>query len=298
MYSADLPPLELLTPFEAAARHGSFTRAADELSVTQSAVSQRVRTLEARLGVRLFERGHRRVRLTPEGRELQNGASAALRHLRAATRSLRQPEDLRAAHLVVDSAIAAFWLTPRLDAHLARSDGASIRLTVSDDPAAARDADVAIQHGDGAFPGFAAQPMLPDAVFAVCAPSYLARKPLRRPQDLLDADLIDLDYLHWNWMNWGIWLTEAGLDPAVTRRIARTNDYQSLIALARAGRGVALAWPGLHDADIAAGRLVAPLDITVTTGFGYYLLTRHDADAAARALASDLAADLTKETDR
>ncbi len=110
----NLPPLDLLEPFEAAARHGSFTRAADELAVTQSAISQRVRKLEDLIGLKLFERHHRAIELTPEGRELLNGVTVALRHLTSATQGLRQQGGRPRIKLGVDTSIAQLWLLPRL----------------------------------------------------------------------------------------------------------------------------------------------------------------------------------------
>ncbi|MGK7653753.1 LysR family transcriptional regulator [Roseovarius sp. B08] len=107
-----LPPLDLMEPFEAAARLGSFTRAAEELSVTQSAISQRVRKLETLLDTALFIRRHRTITLTPEGRELLIGVRAALQHMTAATRALRQRDGRPRVRLGADTSMAQLWLTP------------------------------------------------------------------------------------------------------------------------------------------------------------------------------------------
>lgn len=283
-----LPPLDLLVPFEASARHASFTRAAEELSVTQSAVSQRVRKLEELLDIRLFARRHRRIELTPEGRELLNGVTVALRHLTSATHGLRQREGRRMLRLAVDTSIAQLWLLPRLGGLLTPEAPFSIDLTVSDNLREVLDADVAVLHGNGDWPGYVARHLFSDQIFPVCAPAYLERREIAAPEDLLGADLIDLDYIHWNWINWGIWLTEAGLDPARAQILIRTNSYMAQLDAARAGLGVALGWRHLLDDDLTTGALVRPVPDSVDTSYGYYVLLREGADEAAHRLAQHL----------
>lgn len=289
MRQRGLPPLDLLPPFEASARLGSFTQAARELSVTQSAISQRVRKLEDLMGVALFERHHRRIVLTPEGRELLNGVRAALQHLGAATESLRQGEDRARIRLAADESMAHFWLPGRLDRHMRDSGPVTIDLTVTDDEAALLTADIVLIHGGGSWPGFRATELFRDEVFPVCTPGYRDAHEIGTVDDLLDCELIDLDYSHWNWMNWGIWLTEAGMEPARAAIRLRTNSYTSLVDAARRGLGVSLGWACLLDDDLRTGRLVRPLEERVHGGYGYHLLLREGAPPAACALAAHLA---------
>ncbi|QFT81802.1 Glycine cleavage system transcriptional activator [Roseovarius sp. THAF27] len=277
-----------MEPFEAAARLGSFTRAADELSVTQSAISQRVRKLEALLDTQLFERGHRTITLTPEGRELLIGVRAALQHMTAATRALRQRDDRPRIRLGADTSMAQLWLTPRLAPALADSPPLMLDLLASDTESELMTADIALLHGAGNWPGFTATRLFADAVFPVCTPDFLRHTPLGTLEDLLTAPLSDLDYIHWNWMNWGIWLTEAGLDPTRATTLMRTNSYMAKLDAARAGLGVALAWEGQLTEDLRTGRLVRPVDHAVTPPFGYYLILRDTAEPAARQLAQNL----------
>ncbi|MCR9114465.1 MAG: LysR substrate-binding domain-containing protein [Rhodobacteraceae bacterium] len=283
-----LPPLDLLEPFEASARLGSFTRAAEELSVTQSAISQRVRKLEDLLELTLFERGHRTITLTPEGRELLNGVKVALQHLAAATHSLRQRDTRPFLRVGADTSIAQLWLLPRLESYLKDDAPVALDLMFSDDEKDVLSADVAIMHGDGHWPGFVARLLFNDEIFPICAPDYLERNPITRPEDLLDADLIDLDYVHWNWMNWGIWLTEAGIDPSRARILIRANAYMALLDATRAGLGVTLGWAHMVDDDLARGTLVRPFEHSIDTSFGYYVLLRQGADEAAHGLAQYL----------
>jgi len=288
MLRRNLPPLDLLLPFEASARLGSFTRAAEELSVTQSAVSQRVRKLEELLEISLFERRHRAIELTPEGRELLNGVKVALQHLTSATHSLRQREARRFLRLACDTSIGQHWLVPRIETFLNPDSPVAIDLTVSDSEAEVLGADVAVLHGDGQWPGFVARRLFGDMVFPVCAPGYLERHPIATPDDLLSAELIDLDYIHWNWMNWSIWLTETGVDPASARILMRTNSYTALLDAAKAGMGVALGWGNLVDGALERGELVRPVAETVDTANGYYVLLRQGAGEDAHRLAQHL----------
>ena len=280
-----LPPLDLLAPFETAARHGSFTKAASELNVTQSAVSQRVRTLEDCLGVALFDRTHRRISLTAAGRELLNGTTVALGHLRAATESVRRSEALPRVKMAADSSIADFWLMPRLARFRDAYPEAAVDLTVSDRETECLAAEIAILHGAGDWPGFESTRLFGDEIFPVCAPGYLERRPIRSADDLATADLIDLDYAHWNWMNWSIWLTEQGVEAAAAKRFFQSNSYQAVIAAARHGQGVALGWRHFIDADLESGRLVRPIPERVTTAFGYFIALRSDAQKQARTFA-------------
>ena len=288
MNSRHLPPLDLLVPFEASARLGSFTLAADELSVTQSAVSQRVRKLELLLDIKLFERKHRSIVLTPQGRELLNGVKVALQHLTSATHSLHQRDARPFLKLGCDTSIAQLWLLPRLKSYMSEASPFAIDLIASDTEEEVLGADVAVLHGKGMWPGFTARRLFDDAIYPVCSPDYLRRFPIAQAEDLLTTDLIDLDYIHWNWMNWGIWLTEAGLDPARSRILLRTNSYMALLDAARAGMGVALGWHHLVSDSLRDGSLVQPIPLSIGTAYGYYVLLRQGAGEEAHKLAQHI----------
>jgi DNA-binding transcriptional LysR family regulator len=279
-----------LEPFEAAARLGSFTMAAEELSVTQSAISQRVRKLEDLLGIALFKRHHRAIELTDEGRELLNGVTVALRHLTSSVHGVRQTGDRVRVKLGTDTSIASMWLPDRIRKILTLDPSFDIDLVVSDLESDVLKADIAIVHGDGNWPGFETRLLFHDEIFPVCAPGYLNRCPIRTAEDVLKADLIDLDYVHWNWANWNIWLTERNLDVAKARTLIRTNSYTAQIDAARAGLGVALGWAQLLDADFATGRLVRPIGDHVSSQFGYYILLRHGSGAVERKVMDQIVA--------
>lgn len=282
------PPLGLLEPFEAAARLGSFTNAADELSVTQSAISQRVRKLEELLELKLFERRHRSIELTPEGRELLNGVAAALRHLTSTNNGLRQHRERPVIKVGADTSIAQFWLLPRLKAILSKGPSFDVNLMVTDAEEDLLNADVAILHGDGSWPNRVSELLFQDEIFPVCSPSYLDSHPFHNAEGLASADLIDLDYTHWNWINWSIWFTEAGLKQPEARVVLRTNSYAAQIDAALEGLGVALGWNKLHEDSLQSGELIRPIPQSVFPKFGYYISSRKDSGHAAQDISDSL----------
>ena len=276
-----LPPLDSLIAFEAAARQGSFTKAAHELNITQSAVSQQIRTLEDRMGVSLFERSHKVVRLTAEGRTFQNSVSVALGHLLSAANTVRGTTSARSQtlHVATDDSIAALWLAPRLPTFQAQHPEIALRLTSSDriEECFADPVELAIVHGDGGWPGYECEPFIEEEIFPVCAPDYLERTgPMHSAADLAEADLVDLDYERWNWMNWAIWLTENGVALAAEHRKFQCNSYPLVIEAARNGQGVALGWRQFVDDDLLAGRLTRPIDASLKTHYAYYLVRRYN----------------------
>lgn len=274
-----LPQLDLLTAFEAAARHESFTLAAQEMNVTQSAVSQRIRALEHRMGIALFERHHRAVRLTREGADFQNSVTVALNHLVAASDAVKATAADTRLRLVADVALTHFWLMPRLTSLSTALPGVSIDFTASDaiDDAFVPSADAAFVHGNGDWPGFRTIRIIDEVVFPVCSPEYLVRHgSIETLEALAGADLVDLSYERWSWMNWAIWMTETGGPRSGANRVFQSNSYSAVLDAARAGMGVALGWQGFVDDDLASGRLVVPLDISVSTENGYYAVVAQD----------------------
>ena len=177
MLKSRLPPLDNLIAFEAAARLLSFTRAAQELNVTQAAVSQQIRNLEQVLGLKLFERVHRAVRLTAAGREYQHTVSASLRHLASATGDIRLSQTQPRLTLGCDQSIAALCLVPRLAEFQALHREVAIRLVASDKTAdcLGEDIQVSIIHGKGDWAGYDCQMLFEETVFPVCSPSYLQK---------------------------------------------------------------------------------------------------------------------------
>ncbi len=274
-----MPQLDLLVAFEAAARHESFTRAAEELNVTQSAVSQQIRTLEQRLGLALFERGHRLVKLSPEGRTFQNSVSVALDHLLNATNALRDGSVAARLHIATDDSIASIWLAPRLHRFQQFHPDIQVRLTSSDrlEDCFAENIELSIVHGDGRWPGYECELLIEEEVFPVCSPGYLERSgPLESVDHIRSHQLIDLEYERWSWMNWSIWLTEKGASLGTEQRTFQCNTYPVVLEAARRGQGIALGWRGFVDDNLTSGALVRPLEDALQTRYGYYMVHRYN----------------------
>jgi LysR family glycine cleavage system transcriptional activator len=267
-----LPSLNALVAFESAARLGSFTLASRELHVTQSAISHQVRGLEDELGVRLFERLARALRLTRAGRRLSRASSEALDALGRATARL-QPGARRTLVVSVLPSFAAHWLLPRLDAFQQAHPAIDLRLESTSRLAdlQAGEADLAIRYGPGRHRGLIATRLFAETLFPVCAPG-LARG-LRRPEDLARARLLH-DEPTAAHGGWPAWLRAAGVR-AAARRGPTFSDTNLLLRAALEGQGVALGRSVLVEAELAAGRLVRPFPQALRSRFHYdVLLTR------------------------
>jgi len=279
MLKQRLPPLEPLIAFEAAARLLSFTRAGEELHLSQAAISQQIRHLERSLQVKLFSRSHRAVQLTNEGREYQHTVAAILKQLAGATKDIQNVEFNQQLVLGCDQSFATQWLSPRIAQLRRLLPAVSLRIIASDNygESLGPEVQVAILHGDGQWPGFHSERLFAEEVFPVCSPEY----PHQQAQQdwtgwLLQAQLIDLADSHWNWMNWRLWLGGNNIDEPLGNRNLQINSYPLVIDAACAGQGVALGWHGLVDDLIATGRLIRPLKQSLKTEFGYYFICREN----------------------
>jgi LysR family glycine cleavage system transcriptional activator len=266
--TARLPSLNGLRAFEAAARHLSFTVAASELNVTQTAISHQIRRLEEELGIRLFIRQNRALALTPEARDYLPGVRAAFNDL------LRRDND----HVLTIStlaSLAAKWLLPRLSAFQEAHPGIDVRITTSTGLVDFKsgDVDAAIRYGRGHWPGLRADWLMADELFPVCSPALLAgKKPLRRPEDLADHVLLHSSAA--NDDDWRLWLTAAGLPANLSKQPGITFDLVFMtVQAAIDGIGVAMGRTSYVEADIAKGRLVVPFKITLPADAGFYLVS-------------------------
>ena len=272
-----LPPLDPLIAFEAAARLLSFTRAGEELHLSQAAISQQIRSLEESLQVKLFTRSHRAVQLTNEGREYQHTVAAILKQLAGATMDIQNVEFAQQLVIGCDQSFATQWLSPRLSQLRQLMPAVTLRIIASDDynESLGSEVQVAVLHGDGLWPGFQTLQLCDEEVFPVCSPEFdheLAQ------QDwvswLLQAPLIDLADSHWNWMNWRLWLGGNNIDQPLGNRNLQLNSYPLVIDAACAGHGVALGWRYLVDDLIANNQLVRPIEQSLKTDLGYYCICR------------------------
>jgi putative choline sulfate-utilization transcription factor len=270
-----LPPLGPLVAFEAVARHLSITRAADELALTQAAVSRKIAALESELGVRLFDRLHRSLRLTGEGERLQAAASSSLSHLAETAEQLRRRGLSAQVEVSTTIAFASFWLMPRIPQFRAQHPEIELRLSVSDpyvDPAR-EGVDAGIRYGGGDWQGVVAEHLFDEEVFPVCSPGYLDQHPeLADLATLAQQTLLHLDVDYHAWTDWATWFRELGATPPPRRRGLQFNTYTILIQAATAGQGVALGWRHMVDDFLAQGSLVRPIEASYRPRGAYYLV--------------------------
>ncbi|HET6518976.1 MAG TPA: transcriptional regulator GcvA [Geminicoccaceae bacterium] len=273
-----LPPLNALRAFEAAARHLSFTRAAEELHVTQAAVSHQIKALEEHLGVRLFRRLNRALLLTDAGQACLPGLSEAFDRMAEAVERLRVRDCAGPLTVSVPPGFAAKWLVPRLERFQELCPEIDVRVsaTMRHVDFAREDVDLAVRYGAGRWPGLHAEPLLATEVFPVCAPTLPAGpRPLRTPDDLRHHALLHDDSAASipGYPDWAMWLRAAGVAGGVDpSRGPRFNHANLVLEAAAAGRGVALALSAVAAADLAAGRLIRPFDLGVPTGFAYHVV--------------------------
>ena len=276
-----LPSLNGLRAFEAAARHLSFTRAATELHVTQTAISHQIRRLEEQLGLRLFLRRNRALALTPEAQAYLPAVRAAFGDLREATERLRRRERQSVLTVSTMASLAAKWLLPRVAAFQEAHPGIEVRLSASIHLVDFRreEVDMAVRYGHGHWPGLRADWLMSEDIFPVCSPALLkGQRALRKPEDLAHHTLLHNTGLR---EDWRLWLTAAGLPPALAQKRSLVFS-ESFMALQAAidGLGVALARSAFVEADIRAGRLVAPFDLSLPDKAGFYVVAPEEtADA-------------------
>ena len=256
--SRRLPPLTALRAFEAAARHESLSRAADELAVTHGAVSRQVQELERWAGLQLFERRGRRLALTPIGRDYRDQVTAALNAIEAAGDALRRAAARQRLTISALPTFAMRWLLPRLGRFQQAHPHLEVRLTTSDRPLHQTEGnfDVAIRRGPENWPGFRASAFLSEFELPVCNPKLLETRPLGAPGDLAQHVLLEAETRPDSWTRW---LAAAGVDAPPALRRQSFDHYYVCLQAACDGLGVALASPQLIRDEIESGRLVLPL---------------------------------------
>ena len=267
-------PLNALRTFEAAARHQSFLKAADELAVTPGAVSRQIKALETELGLRLFERFNRAVRLTAAGERLAEGVRQGLGVLQAA---VGEAQGARAGPLAVSvmHSLAARWLVPRITDFQQRYPDIQVMVSASDFAAdLVRDPiDIAIRFGTGPYPGYAVTQLIATRMFPVCSPRLLETQVLREPRDLAHALLLADVHVTPDETTWRHWLEAAGVPEIDANRGLQFSNTYLAIEAALAGRGVALAQEAMVVDELAAGRLVRLFDLAIPGTHGHSILT-------------------------
>jgi DNA-binding transcriptional LysR family regulator len=278
-----LPALDLLVGFEAAARHLSFTKAGEELYLTQSAVSRQIKELEDQLGAALFHRRHRALALTEAGQQFYAAAAQVLATMRAATERLRsQAGRRRPLSVTTTHSFAALWLIPRLAGFTRDHPGVDVRITaetrVQD---LERDGlDLALRHGPASLAGPNAVRLFGEKVFPVCSPKLLKKTPLEKPADLRHHILLqydDPDGRH-PWLHWKTWLEVERISDLRPAGTLSFSGYEQIIPAALAGHGVALGRSPLVKDLLASRELVAPFKSQADPARAYFAIVSKSAE--------------------
>ncbi|ALL68592.1 Transcriptional regulatory protein [Paraburkholderia caribensis MBA4] len=268
-----LPPFPALRAFEAAARHNSFTAAANELHVTHGAISRQVAALEAWVGVQVFHRNGKRVRLTEDGRRYLSKVQDAFDSIAAATDQLR---DTGVVHVLRVNALPTFamkWLLPRLSQFQRMAPNVELRLATSNEPVETLDSfDVAVRRGPAHWPNCASGQFLDESEIPVCSPALLKRLPIHTADDLARHVLLHSDTRPDAWHHW---LQAAGVKAKCRKKQSFDHFYLALQA-AVDGLGVALGPLPLLDDELASGRLVTPLEGPRIDARGYWWVARRE----------------------
>jgi LysR family transcriptional regulator, glycine cleavage system transcriptional activator len=275
------PSLSAARAFQAAARSLNFTRAAEELGHSQGAISHQVRELEARLGVRLFERGARGLALTEAGSRYLPFVQDALDRLRAGEELIRGTGRATVLTVSVSPNFASKWLVPRLGSFSESHPDLDLRISASMQHIdfGREDIDLAVRHGDGNWPDLHVTRLCAEQLFPVCSPSLLQSSPaIRAPNDLARHVLIH-DRGRSRWRDW---LKTFGVENAAIERGPVFDQTSLAIDAAVSGQGVALARTALAALDLIAGRLVRPLPQAVPAEFAYWIVCRKTVTDAAK----------------
>src|SRR5689334_22487684 len=265
-----LPPLNALKAFEAAARHESFTRAAEELCVTQGAVSHQVKALEAELALKLFNRERQRLIITEAGRDYLAVVRDALDRIASGTERLLQRQNSGVLTVSTSPNFAAKWLVHRLGRFADAHPGIDLRVSASLHHVdfAREDVDVAIRHGEGQFPGLDVARLCAEELFPVCSPKLLTgMSALRQPSDLANHPLIHVN----DHQDWTRWLAAAGI-AAQPLHGPVLNQTSMAIDAAADGQGIALARSALAMGDLLSGRLVRPFAFALPLAYAYWIV--------------------------
>jgi len=269
------PPLNALRVFEAAARHLSFAKAADELMVTPSAISLQIKALEERLGVQLFQRSNRAIALTEAGLSLLPDLGAAFDRIDAAVRRLDRHSAIETLRVTASPSVAAKWLIPRIERFNTLYPEVSVRVEATPTVTDFSNDDVALRYGSGNYPGLYSRKLIDVEVFPVCSPKLLSgSNPPRHPADLADYVLLHEVgvYNGVTLPSWAAWLRAAGLNNLDARPGAQFSSSYLAMEAAAAGLGIALGIGALVSADLASGRLIRPFAFSLFTNFGFYFV--------------------------
>ena len=264
-----VPPMQALRAFEAAARNGSLTRAAESLNLTHGAISHQIKSLEEELGVELMARAGRGVRVTDAGERFALRVRDALERLADAVRETTAHVDERRIRVTVVPSFAARWLLPRIGRFVTAHPDVDIdvRAATAIVDFAREDLDFGIRHGVGAWPGVTAEHLFDETYFPVCSPRLASGRLPAHPADLRRHVL-----LRGEGEPWVPWFRAAGLDWPEPSRGPIFNDSAHMLQAAVEAQGIALGRSSLVGTDLENGTLVAPFSLTIPSERKFYLV--------------------------
>lgn len=275
--------LRALRTFEAASRWLNFTKAGEELCVTTAAISHQIKEFESQLGVALFIRQGRSMRLTPEGEVMREAVLEAIAALEHGIRRIGTRHDADRVRVSAGPSIAAKWLVPRLETFLKNFPSVDIQVDVSYAEAdfGSEGVDLSIRYGNVTAANARTDRLFVESIFPVCSPRLLGpRERLRDARELLEYKLIHVDWAapHMPWPTWSTWMKAAGIDLFDDSRGLHFQQTSLAIEAAIAGQGIALGESSLVTDDLANGRLIKPLgaDLPIQADWAYCLVTREE----------------------
>lgn len=291
--ASPLPGTRALRTLEAAARHLNFTRAADELGLTPAAVSHQIKEIEDQLGLVLFTRTSRTIRLTEAGTVLFEAANDALDLLgRAVMRARKAARGTARLRVTLDAQFATKWLMRRVDDFRKRQPGIELRFDITSEVRDfdRDDVDIGFRFGTGRYPGLRTHRLFSNVIIPVCSPRLLASgPPLREPRDLFNHTLAHIEWARQGvtWPNWRMWMAAAGVIDFDDSRTVVFGTSTEAVQAALEGNAVALAEFAMVANDLSEGRLVRPfeLGIKIAPEFGYFLVYPESAAADPRIVA-------------
>ncbi|BDC43100.1 LysR substrate-binding domain-containing protein [Paraburkholderia terrae] len=277
-YRRLIPSMTALVEFESVARLSSFTIAANELGVTQAAVSRQVKFLEDTLGVRLFHRLHRSIELTDEGEALYLVVAESMQKIAGVFDRLSSGPVQQELVLAATSAFSHFRLLPRLASLKKAQPNLQLRLSTQMFTADLRhkEIDVAVRFGNGRWSDGTATLLFDEEVFPVCSPKWVESRGVPQTlQDVANAALIESDSTSEGWMGWEAWFDAVGLQPLRLNFALRCSLYTDAIQAARYGEGIALGWGRLVHDLVETGELVRLPVASFKPNDAYFIVVPH-----------------------
>jgi DNA-binding transcriptional LysR family regulator len=277
-YRRLIPSMTALVEFESVARLSSFTVAANELGVTQAAVSRQVKFLEDTLGVRLFHRLHRSIELTEEGEALYLVVAESMQKIAGVFDRLSSGPVQQELVLAATSAFSHFRLLPRLASLKKAQPNLQLRLSTQMFTADLRhkEIDVAVRFGNGRWSDGTATLLFDEEVFPVCSPKWVESRGMPQSlQDVANAALIESDSTSEGWMGWEAWFNAVGLRPLRLNFALRCSLYTDAIQAARYGEGIALGWGRLVHDLVETGELVRLPVASLKPNDAYFIVVPH-----------------------